>query len=148
MLDGLLRDMSEGWFVLATIAEDLPYANNRIQAAQGRYERIELDYTLHPEAHRRIARLREHMAQALRGRKWRRLAQVGNNQRLAHICGTCRFGDDPRTSVLDRDNRVHDVDNLFVVDGSFFPSSGGTNPSLTIAANAMRVGQGLVQDWL
>ena len=54
-------------------------------------------------------------------------------------CGTCRFGDDPRASVLDRNNRCHEVENLYVVDSSFFPSSGGTNPSLTIAANALRV---------
>ena len=55
-----------------------------------------------------------------------------------HVCGTCRFGDDPRTSVLDRDNRAHDLDNLYVLDGSFFPSSGGINPSLTIIANSLR----------
>ena len=58
---------------------------------------------------------------------------------LAHVCGTCRFGDDPQTSVLDRNNRAHGIDNLYVVDASFFPSSGGTNPALTIAANALRV---------
>ena len=56
----------------------------------------------------------------------------------SHVCGTCRFGDNPRTSVLDRDNRAHDLDNLYVLDGSFFPSSGGINPSLTIVANSLR----------
>ena len=55
-----------------------------------------------------------------------------------HGCGTCRFGEDPRTSVLDRDNRAHDLDNLYVVDASFFPSSAGINPSLTIIANSLR----------
>ena len=64
-----------------------------------------------------------------------------NNLNYGHVCGTCRYGDDPKTSVLDPSNRAHDVDNLYVVDGSFFPSSGGTNPSLTIAANAMRVAE-------
>jgi choline dehydrogenase-like flavoprotein len=58
---------------------------------------------------------------------------------LAHACGTCRFGSDPGTSVLDANNRAHELDNLYVVDSSFFPTSGGTNPSLTIAANALRV---------
>ena len=58
---------------------------------------------------------------------------------LAHVCGTCRFGDDPQASVLDRNNRAHGIDNLYVVDASFFPSSAGTNPALTIAANALRV---------
>jgi choline dehydrogenase-like flavoprotein len=64
-----------------------------------------------------------------------------HNLNYGHACGTCRFGDDPATSVLDRDNRAHELENLFVVDASFFPSSGGTNPSLTIAANALRVAE-------
>ncbi|MCV7100288.1 hypothetical protein H7I01_07760, partial [Mycobacterium palustre] len=56
-----------------------------------------------------------------------------------HVCGTCRFGTDPKTSVLDPQNRAHEVHNLYVVDTSFFPSSAGLNPSLTVAANALRV---------
>ena len=51
----------------------------------------------------------------------------------------CRFGTDPKTSVLDPQNRAHEVDNLYVADSSFFPSSTGLNRSLTIAANALRV---------
>jgi len=66
-----------------------------------------------------------------------------NNLNFGHTCGTCRFGDDPASSVLDRDNRAHDVRNLYVADASFFPSSGGTNPSLTIAANALRVAEAI-----
>ena len=62
-----------------------------------------------------------------------------NNTNLGHVCGTCRFGTDPKTSVLDPQNRAHEVDNLYVVDASFFPSSTGLNPSLTVAANALRV---------
>lgn len=57
----------------------------------------------------------------------------------SHMCGTAVAGDDPRTSVLDRDCRSHDVENLWVVDGSFFASSAALNPALTIAANALRV---------
>ena len=56
-----------------------------------------------------------------------------------HFHGTCRMGDDPKTSVVDRWCRTHDVKNLWVVDGSFFPTSGGYNPTLTILANAYRV---------
>ncbi|OCR01798.1 dehydrogenase [Oscillatoriales cyanobacterium USR001] len=65
-------------------------------------------------------------------------------QAVGHQCGTCRFGDDPTTSVLDRDCRTHDIDNLYVVDGSFFPSSAAVNPTLTIVANALRVGDRLL----
>jgi choline dehydrogenase-like flavoprotein len=57
----------------------------------------------------------------------------------SHMCGTAVAGVDPAISVLDRDCRSHDVNNLYVVDGSFFPSSAALNPALTIAANALRV---------
>ena len=67
------------------------------------------------------------------------IKQAQNNQVIAHACGTCRFGLDIRDSVLDRNNRAHGLENLYVVDSSFFPSSAGTNPGLTIAANALRV---------
>jgi choline dehydrogenase-like flavoprotein len=67
------------------------------------------------------------------------------NTAIAHVCGTCRFGDDPAASVLDRDCRAHGLDNLYVADASCFASSGGINPSLTIAANALRVAAHLQQ---
>jgi choline dehydrogenase-like flavoprotein len=60
---------------------------------------------------------------------------------VAHQAGTCRFGDDPATSVLDVNCRAHEVDNLYVVDTSFFPSIGAVNPALTAIANAIRVGE-------
>lgn len=59
--------------------------------------------------------------------------------------GTCRFGDDPATSVLDRDCRSHEVDNLYVVDGSFLPTSGGVPSTFTIMANSFRVGKALAE---
>ena len=64
---------------------------------------------------------------------------------VAHQNGTLRFGDDPNTSVLDRNCKAHDLDNLYVVDGSFFPSSSAVNPALTIMANALRVGRHLLE---
>jgi len=63
----------------------------------------------------------------------------------AHQAGTCRFGRDPRTSVLDVNCKAHELDNLYVVDTSFFVSIGAVNPSLTAIANAMRVGDHLLQ---
>jgi choline dehydrogenase-like flavoprotein len=62
----------------------------------------------------------------------------------AHQAGTCRFGEDAATSVLDRTCRAHELDNLYVVDTSFFPSIGAVNPALTAMANAMRVGDHLL----
>jgi choline dehydrogenase-like flavoprotein len=61
----------------------------------------------------------------------------------AHQAGTCRFGEDPASSVLDRDCKAHELDNLYVVDTSFFVSIGAVNPSLTAIANALRVGDHL-----
>ena len=65
--------------------------------------------------------------------------------RLAHQAGTCRFGTDPATSVLNTDCRAHELDNLYVVDTSFFPSIGAVNPALTAMANALRVGDHLLE---
>ncbi len=64
---------------------------------------------------------------------------------VAHQAGTCRFGDDPTTYVLNRDCRAHELDNLYVVDTSVFPSIGAVNPALTAMANSLRVGDHLVE---
>jgi len=64
---------------------------------------------------------------------------------VAHQVGTCRFGDDPAISVLDPNCKAHELDNLYVVDTSFFPSIGAVNPALTAMANAMRVGTHLTE---
>jgi choline dehydrogenase-like flavoprotein len=63
----------------------------------------------------------------------------------AHQAGTCRFGTDPATSVLDTDCRAHEVDNLYVVDTSIFPSIAAVNPALTAMANSLRVGDHLLE---
>jgi choline dehydrogenase-like flavoprotein len=64
---------------------------------------------------------------------------------VGHQSGTCRFGTDPRNSVLDVNCKAHELDNLYVVDTSFFPSIGAVNPSLTAIANALRIGDHLLQ---
>jgi choline dehydrogenase-like flavoprotein len=63
----------------------------------------------------------------------------------AHQAGTVRFGSDPAKSVLNTDCRAHELDNLYVVDTSFFPSISAVNPALTAMANAVRVGDHLLQ---
>jgi choline dehydrogenase-like flavoprotein len=62
---------------------------------------------------------------------------------FSHAVGTLRMGRDPATSVLDPDGRFRGLENLYVTDASAFPTSGGVNPSLTIAAHALRVGERL-----
>lgn len=73
------------------------------------------------------------------------LGKIMDIAATAHQVGTARFGQDPKTSVLDVQCKAHDLDNLYVVDGSFFPSIGAVNPALTIMANALRVGDHLLE---
>ncbi|MGQ0737882.1 MAG: GMC oxidoreductase [Bacteroidota bacterium] len=67
---------------------------------------------------------------------------------MSHQNGTLRFGSDPKTSVLDLNCKTHDLENVYVADASFFPGCGAFNPALTIAANAMRVGDHLINEIL
>jgi choline dehydrogenase-like flavoprotein len=126
----------------ATILEDLPYRHNRIVLDTGSPNGMRFEYHYADELKARLAASRRLIAQALRPH---RMLVIPRDTPLnfGHVCGTCRFGDDPSNSVLDRNNRAHGLDNLYVVDASFFPSSGGTNPSLTIAANALRVSEAI-----
>lgn len=129
-------------------AEDLPDPNNRITL---RSDAIQLHYTENnTEAYDRLLNRWIGVLKTIGcGEKiipasfyFRKKLPL---QGVAHQCGTCRFGDDPTTSVLDLNCRTHDVDNLYVVDGSFFRSSAAVNPTLTIIANALRVGDHLIE---
>jgi choline dehydrogenase-like flavoprotein len=138
-------------------SEDLPDPNNRVTI--DRAGNIVLSYEPNnQEGHQRlIARLRQLMQQQTRcsvhGHDchqglFARNLYVGQRIPLAgvaHQNGTIRFGADPKTSALDRNCQAHEVENLYVVDGSFFPSSGAVNPALTIMANALRVGDHLIE---
>jgi len=132
-----------GGLVLAAMTEDLPYLDNRVlpsdQPTSDGRQRLRLQYRLHAsEIERRAVFLRQ-LKEVLAPFRKLPLGSGKDNANLGHVCGTCRFGTDPKTSVLDPHNRAHDLDNLYVVDTSFFPSSAGLNPSLTVAANALRV---------
>lgn len=141
----VLKSLVHDRMILATTLEDLPYADNRVGLPpSGSSARLELVYRVRPHDERRIEGFRARMRTVLKPYSFSVVKQADNNQRIAHVCGTCRFGDDPASSVLDANNRAHGLDNLYVVDASFFPSSGGTNPSLTIAANALRVAEHLI----
>ena len=132
-----------GGLVLAPIMEDLPYLDNRVlpsdrPSADGR-QRLRIQYRLHANEIERHTVFSRQLKEVLEPFRKLILRGAGDNAALAHVCGTCRFGTDPKSSVLDPQNRAHEVDNLYVVDASFFPSSTGLNPSLTVAANALRV---------
>ncbi|HYE65298.1 MAG TPA: GMC family oxidoreductase [Pyrinomonadaceae bacterium] len=138
-------------------SEDLPDPNNRVTL--DRDGQIVLSYKPNnEEGHKRlIARLQSLMQQQTRCPVHGHDCHVGLFARnlfigqriplagVAHQNGTVRFGRDPKSSALDVNCKAHDLDNLYVVDGSFFPSSAAVNPALTIMANALRVGDHLLE---
>lgn len=118
------------------MSEDLPDPDNRVVVEAG--DRIRLHYRPNNlAAHKRL--VREVYRILWRLGFWSVVKHSHHSQNTTHQCGTLCFGTDPRTSVLDTYCRAHDVDNLFVVDASFFPSSAAVNPALTIVAQALRV---------
>ncbi|MBV1705495.1 MAG: GMC family oxidoreductase, partial [Hyphomicrobiales bacterium] len=123
-------------------SEDLPRPENRV-SYDG--DRVTLALTpVNMEAHRGLrAAFEGHMRRLGAKTSWLdRSLYFGKDVPIggtAHQCGTMRFGADPAASVLDLDCRAHEVDNLYVADAAFFPSSGAVNPTLTIIANALRV---------
>ena len=121
------------WLVMS---EDLPEPDNRVMVdTQGR---IHLHYR--PNNVGPHSELVAEMTRQLRGLGfWKVMSHSHLSKNTTHQCGTLCFGTDPRTSVLDPYCRAHDVENLFAVDASFFPSSAAVNPGLTIVAQALRV---------
>jgi choline dehydrogenase-like flavoprotein len=130
--------------------EDLPQPRNRVTLA--RDGKIVISYTASNEEPKK--RLYEQLKSMLadlgmhHGHLLPHHAYLKNEipvAGVAHQAGTCRFGRDPSSSVLNPDCRAHEVDNLYVVDTSFFPSIGAVNPALTAIANALRVGDHLLE---
>jgi choline dehydrogenase-like flavoprotein len=143
-----LATRSIGWWAQTEV---LPDQNNRVRVQD---DKLYLDYTPNNlEAHDRLVYRWIEVLKSIEKSSDRSIFQGSGIhprgeapiQVVAHQCGTCRFGSDPKTSVLDLDCRTHDVDNLYVVDSSFFPSSSAVSPALTVIANALRVGDRLVE---
>jgi choline dehydrogenase-like flavoprotein len=135
-----VAERAVGWWVSS---EDLPHPDNRVRFSG---DQVVLEYQ--PRHTGAFERLKELWKQTL-ARIDPRLDVLPHSiyvshtiplEGIGHQCGTCVFGDDPRRSVLDRNCQSHEVRGLYVVDGSFFPSSSAVNPALTIIANALRVG--------
>lgn len=121
------------WLVMS---EDLPRPENRVTVEPD--GRIRLHYRPNNvKAHERLVAETRRILRRLGF--WMVMSHSHKNSNTTHQCGTLCFGTDPRESVLDTYCRAHEVDNLFVVDASFFPSSAAVNPGLTIAAQALRV---------
>jgi choline dehydrogenase-like flavoprotein len=131
--------------------EDLPLPDNRVTLESDGQIRLTLDEKNNVEGLRRLRHKLQGMLGDLGMHEHRLLDHSIYMHKgmpigaTAHQAGTVRFGDDPSSSALDRNCKAHDVDNLYVVDTSFFPSIGAVNPSLTAIANALRVGDHLAE---
>jgi choline dehydrogenase-like flavoprotein len=144
--DELARHAVDFWLC----GEDLPLPENRVTLDRDGRIQLTLDENNNLEGLKRLRRALE-----------TRLGDLGMHGNLlhhsiylhkgmpigatAHQAGTVRFGADPFASALDVNCRTHEVDNLYVVDTSFFPSIGAVNPSLTAMANALRVGDHVLE---
>ncbi len=120
------------------ILEDFPDPSNRVIADPAWPSRIVADYRVPEELQARRLLFRRSIKRAFRGLRPFFLNR-GAEPNWGHPCGTTRMGLSATTSVVDADCRVHGLDNLWIADSSVFPTSFGVNPSLTIAANSLRV---------
>ena len=129
---------------LIGIVEDLPQPNNRVtlsKVSPDGTHRISLQHHFSDFDRLRGDAMAKKIAQLLKhaGAIHWVSKQIPSAEHVAHQCGTIRFGDDPRHAIADRDCRMFELENVFVVDGSILPTSLGVGPSLTLIANALRV---------
>ena len=144
-LDYMAKHAIDFWLT----TEDIPHPDNRVTVDRDGSIHLAKTY-YNTEPHRRLlGKLKGLLGpmgcQPTAIPRWSVLGQQIPLAGIAHNCGTVRFGTDPATSALDVNCKAHDVDNLYVVDTSFFPSSSAVNPALTAMANALRVGDHLLE---
>jgi choline dehydrogenase-like flavoprotein len=141
LLDDIARHAVDFWLC----TEDLPDPNNRVSLDKA--GNITLSYTPNNQVPKQ--KLYDKLKSMLKDLGMHPDHLIPRNAYLktdipiagvAHQAGTCRFGKDPKSSVLDTNCKAHELDNLYVVDTSFFVSIGAVNPALTAMANALRVG--------
>jgi choline dehydrogenase-like flavoprotein len=124
--------------IFVCLIEDMPYPENRVMLDENEADGVRVTYKIKDELRDRVTLFRQLLTKRLKGRRMVFLSQdVELN--YGHPCGTCVMSNDPCTGVVNPDCRAHDIANLFITDASFMPTSAATNPSLTIAANALRV---------
>ena len=120
------------------MSEDLPDSNNRVELASDGKPRVHWKPNNLVAHVKLINAARQSMREAGYTFVLTQRMGIATN---SHQCGTAKTGSDPATSVLDPYLRAHDLENLYVVDSSFFPSSSAMNPALTIAAMALRTAE-------
>jgi choline dehydrogenase-like flavoprotein len=148
--DVISEGVAERMLSMLVISEDLPLPENRVRVTPD--GRINLDYTYNNlEGHERLVKKLHASLDGFVDHAHpisQHHFEFGSLLPLygtAHQAGTVRFGTDPKTSVLDPWCKAHELDNLYVTDTSFFPSIASVNPTLTTVANALRVGDHLLE---
>jgi len=144
---GLRREMMDynHWVSLGVLGEILPWPENRVTLAEEKDQFglpiAHVSFNLHDNDKKLIKAGKAKVMDVMRAAG---AVEVVQEARYAHLVGACRMGSDPRTSVVDKFGRTHDVPNLFVMDGSVMPTQGSANPGLTIQALAARTADYLI----
>jgi choline dehydrogenase-like flavoprotein len=133
------------WASFGLLGEILPWADNTVTLAEEN-DRFGLPvahvtFNLHDNDKKLIKAAKEKTMQVMRAAG---ATEVVQEARYAHLVGACRMGSDPDSSVVDKFGRTHDIANLFVCDGSVFPTQGSANPGLTIQSLAARTADYLI----
>jgi choline dehydrogenase-like flavoprotein len=144
---GLRREMMDynHWAAFGLLGEILPWPDNAVTLAD-ETDRFGLPvahvtFNLHPNDKKLIKAAKNKTQDVMHAAG---ATEVVQEPRYAHLVGACRMGSDPRSSVVDKFCRSHDIANLFVCDGSVFPTQGSANPGLTIQALAARTADYLI----
>ena len=145
---GMRREMMDynHWAAFGVLGEILPWPENRVTLSREDKDRFGLpvahvNFNLHENDKKLIKFGKEKTMEVM----WAAGAQeVVQEARYAHLVGAARMGSDPRTSVVDKFGRTHDIPNLFICDGSIMPTQGSANPGLTIQAMAARTADYLI----
>lgn len=132
--------------IFAAVIEDDADPNNRIQLNSAEPNGASFSYTITDDLRERANTLYKVFSKHMGNWRVFKISPM-LEYNSGHPSGTCRFGHDPASSVLDANCKSHDIDNLYVVDASFMPRSGAVNPSLTIAANALRVADKIAESF-
>ena len=144
---GLRREMMDynHWASFGLLGEILPWPDNRVTLSEERDQfgiRVPyISFNLHDNDHKLIKAAKDKTMEVMRAAG---ATEVVQEARYAHLVGAARMGSDPRTSVVDKFGRTHDVSNLFVCDGSILPTQGSANPGLTIQSLAARTADYLI----
>ena len=146
---GLRRELMDynHWAAFGLLGEILPWNDNCVTISDDK-DRFGLPvahvtFNLHDNDKKLIKAARKKTEEVMRAAG---ATEVVQEARYAHLVGACRMGSDPRTSVVDKFGRTHDIANLFVCDGSVFPTQGSANPGLTIQALAARTADYLISE--